>query len=128
MPAVEFYELSGPGSTTLSRDLVQLDEVGEGQIQRLRNLQEIQVRRIAPARFETADIRAIEVTFRRQLLLGPILPGSKTAHALTQTSEGGMRRGARRHPAMVTMGNRKVYRPGSTRPDLDRRVTPEAER
>lgn len=103
----------GPGSTAISGAL-KVQQRDDGHAKRLRDPEQIQVRRIAPAGFQTAYVGSVQVAFSCQFLLRPASGETKAPNPLAEFSESGMRSGAWRHAPMVTMGHIVVYRPGST--------------
>lgn len=102
-----------PGSTSFGRP-VQIKQGNHCQAQGLRDSHEAQIRGISATRLKSAHVRAVQFTFRRQVLLRPIFRKPKATNALAKPSESRMRSGAWRHATMVTMGHIAVYRPGST--------------
>lgn len=109
----EFMLSRGPGSTVFRRAL-KIEQRDHGHSQGLGDLEQVQVRGIAPSRFEAAHVGPVQLTFPRQLLLRPASGETKAPKPLTEFSESGMWGDARRHAPMVTMGHIAVYRPGST--------------
>ena len=99
----------------MTRQSIEVKQGGQGQAQGLGDFQQNQVGGISEASLQSADVRTIQFTLSSEIFLSPVLGQAKSANALAEPSERGVRRGARRHVSMVTMGYTMVYRPGSTR-------------
>jgi hypothetical protein len=79
----------GPWSTHFGRT-IKVEEGQQGQAQRLRDSEQVQVGRIPAPCLQPADVGTVQVTFRRQFFLRPVSGKTKAANPLAESSERGV--------------------------------------
>src|SRR5687767_3465437 len=105
------YTLCGPRSTSAARRWCHIQQRAERNREGVRERKQFEVGRVPSADFEPADVRPVEPRFTSEVLLGPVLRGTKLPDAFTKPPEHRMRSGTRRHASMLPMVHKKVHRP-----------------